>query len=149
MTDTGEKNNNFVREIAAIILENNSEEILLYLRDNKPDIPFPHHWDLFGGHIEEGETPKEALIREVKEELNFDLKDFRFFRKYDCAVGDVYPNRKYIYIGKIDKPIEELSLQEGERLQFFSKDSILDIKFANILKEVIQDYLQFKRSKLI
>jgi len=64
-----------MKKIAAIILENDQGELLLYLRDNKPGIPFPLHWDLIGGHVEEGETPEEALVREVKEELDFDLKD--------------------------------------------------------------------------
>ncbi|MBC7864020.1 MAG: NUDIX domain-containing protein, partial [Bacteroidia bacterium] len=45
-------------KIAAIIFENEENKILLYLRDNKPGIPFPNHWDLFGGHIEEGESPE-------------------------------------------------------------------------------------------
>lgn len=47
-----------MKKIAAIILENDKEEFLFYLRDNKPGIPFPQHWDLFGGHVEEGETPE-------------------------------------------------------------------------------------------
>ena len=29
----------------------------------------PSHWDLIGGHMEAGETPLEALVREVDEEL--------------------------------------------------------------------------------
>ena len=41
-----------MKEIAAIILENDKRDFLLYLRDNKPDIPFPDYWDLIGGHVE-------------------------------------------------------------------------------------------------
>ena len=57
-----------MKEIAAIIFENDKGEFLLYLRYNKPGIPFPGYWDLIGGHVEEGETPEQALVREVKEE---------------------------------------------------------------------------------
>lgn len=128
--------------VAAVIFENPKGEILLYLRDNKPNIPFPHHWDLFGGHIEFGETPEEALRREVREELNYDLKDSVFFKKYECRDGDAYPNDKYIYTAIIDKPLEELTLLEGEKLAFFSKDKVLNLKFANILKEIVLDYLE-------
>ena len=46
-----------MKKIAAVILENDNDEILLYLRDKKPGIPFPDCWDLIGGHVEEGETP--------------------------------------------------------------------------------------------
>jgi len=123
-----------MKQIAQIILENDNGEFLFYLRDGKPGIPFPHHWDLFGGHVEEGETPEEALIREVKEELNYDLKEYKFFKEYTCLEGDAYPNIKYIYSGKINLQIEEITLLEGERVQYFKKQKITDFKFANILK---------------
>jgi 8-oxo-dGTP diphosphatase len=127
--------------IAAIIFENDQGELLLYLRDNKPGIPFPLHWDLIGGHAEEGESPEEALIREVKEELDYDLKDFRFFKKYECQEGDAYPNVKYIFSGKINVPIEEITLLEGDHAKYFTKDEIHSLKFANILREIVMDYL--------
>jgi 8-oxo-dGTP diphosphatase len=130
-----------MKKIAAIILENDKRELLLYLRDNKPGIPFPNHWDLIGGHLEDGETPEEALVREVKEELDIDLKEYTFYKKYLCLTGDAYENIKYIYTGKINLPIEEITLLEGERPQYFSREEIPGVKFANILKSVVMDYI--------
>jgi 8-oxo-dGTP diphosphatase len=101
-----------MKKIAAIILENDKGEFLLALRDNKPGIPFPDHWDLIGGHVEEGETPEEALVREVKEELDIEITEFSFYKKYECLTGDAYENIKYIYTGKINIPIEEVTLLE-------------------------------------
>ena len=137
-----------MKEIAAIILENDKGEFLLYLRDNKPDIPFPDHWDLIGGHVEEGETPEEALIREVKEELDIDLKDYTFYKKYECLTGDAYENIKYIYYGKINLPIEEITLLEGVRPQYFSREEIPDVKFANVLKSIVMDYISESKLKM-
>jgi 8-oxo-dGTP diphosphatase len=134
-----------MEKIAAIILENDKGEFLLALRDNKPGMPFPNHWDLIGGHIEEGETPEEALVREVKEELDIDLKDYTFYRKYECLTGDAYQNIKYIYNGKINLPIEEITLLEGERPRFFSRDEIPEVKFANIIKTIVMDYINDNR----
>jgi 8-oxo-dGTP diphosphatase len=130
-----------VKEIAAIILENDMGELFLALRDNKPGIPFPNHWDLIGGHVEKGETPEEALIREVKEELDIDLIEYTFYKKYECLEGDAYPNIKYIYKGKINIPIEEITLLEGERAQYFSREEILNLSFANIIKSIILEYI--------
>jgi 8-oxo-dGTP diphosphatase len=130
-----------MNKIAAIILENDKGEILLYLRDNKPGIPFPDYWDLIGGHVEEGETPEEALVREVKEELDIDLKEFDFYKKYECYSGDVYENTKYIYTGKINLPIEKITLLEGVRPQFFSREEIPNVRFANILKSIVMEYI--------
>lgn len=130
-----------MKKIAAIIFENDKGELLFYLRDNKPGIPFPQHWDLFGGHIEDGETPEEALVREVKEEINFDLKEYKFFREYKCLEGDAYPNIKYIFSGKINLPAEEITLLEGDYLKYFLREEIPDVKFANILKSIVMDYI--------
>jgi 8-oxo-dGTP diphosphatase len=138
-----------MKEIAAIILENDKGEFLLYLRDNKPDIPFPGYWDLIGGHVEEGETPEEALVREVKEELDIDLKEYTFYKKYECLTGDAYENIKYIYYGKINLPIEEITLLEGVRPQYFSRSEIPDVKFANILKSIVMDYIRDSNKKEI
>ncbi|NLZ92664.1 MAG: NUDIX domain-containing protein, partial [Firmicutes bacterium] len=68
-----------MKKIAAIIIENTKGELLFYKRDNKPRIPFPGYWDLIGGHIEEGENPKEALVREIKEELGIEIHGITFF----------------------------------------------------------------------
>ncbi len=135
-----------MKKIAAIIFENDKEEILLYLRDNKPEIPFPDYWDLIGGHVEEGETPEDALVREVKEELDIDLKEYSFFKIYECLTGDAYENIKYIYTGKINIPIEEMTLLEGVRPQYFSREEIPNVKFANILKYIVMDYINHTNS---
>jgi len=131
-----------MKQIAAIILENDNGELLLYLRDNNPAIPFPDHWDLIGGHVEEGETPEEALVREVKEELDLDLKDYSFYKKYECLTGDAYENIKFIYTGRINIPLEEITLLEGVRPQYFNRSEIPEVKFANILKSILLDYIR-------
>jgi 8-oxo-dGTP diphosphatase len=130
-----------MKEIAAIILENDNGEFLLYLRDNKPGIPFPDYWDLIGGHVEQGETPEEALVREVKEELDIDLKEYTFYKRYECLTGDAYENIKYIFSGRINLPIEKVTLLEGVRPQYFSRDEIPHVKFANILKSIVMEYI--------
>jgi 8-oxo-dGTP diphosphatase len=130
-----------MKKIAAIILENDKGEFLLALRDNKAWIPFPDHWDLIGGHVEDGETPEEALVREVKEELDIDLKEYAFYKKFECFEGDVYENIKYIYTGKINLPVDQITLLEGERAQYFSREEIPGVKFANIIKSIMIDYI--------
>lgn len=48
-------------------------EVLLVRRT--PDRRFyPDMWDLFGGHVEEGESAEDALLREGREELRVDIE---------------------------------------------------------------------------
>ncbi len=64
-------------EIAQALLFDRDGRLLIYLRDDKLSIPFPNHWDLFGGHVEVGETPEEALRRELQEEIGATLDSRR------------------------------------------------------------------------
>jgi len=128
-------------EIAQVLLFDPHNRLLIYLRDDKADIPFPNHWDFFGGHLEPGETAEQALVREVKEELGIELVSWQFIRSYECLEGDVYPNRKYIYRARIDKTVDELTLQEGQRLASIEPDQSTDFKFANILATILKDFI--------
>jgi 8-oxo-dGTP diphosphatase len=130
-----------MKQIAMVLLFDREDRLLIYLRDNKPEIPFPDHWDFFGGHVEEGETPEQAMVREVKEELGVDLVQWHFFREYVCEEGDVYPNVKHIYWANTDKRAEELTLYEGQRLLGITVDQRRDIKFANILGNILEDFV--------
>ncbi|QDX25193.1 NUDIX domain-containing protein [Sphingomonas suaedae] len=47
--------------------------IVAYLRDDKPDIPFPGMWDLPGGGREGDEAPITGGLREVEEEFGLKL----------------------------------------------------------------------------
>ena len=130
-----------MKQIAMVLLFDRHGRLLVYLRDNKPDIPFPNHWDFFGGHVEEGETPDEGLVREVKEELGIKLKHWNFFRRYECTEGDAYPNIKYLYWARIDQTAEELTLYEGQRITSIAPGERRRLKFANILGQLLEDFI--------
>ncbi|MBI2577591.1 MAG: NUDIX domain-containing protein [Candidatus Wildermuthbacteria bacterium] len=137
-----------MKEIAVAILENQKGEILLMQRDNNPAIPFPGTWDLIGGHIEKNETPEEAARREAKEEIGIDLAELVFWRRYNVQEGDVYPNTKHIFIGKVPVPIEELKRGEGQELRFFPHRDLFSLQFANVIGKILADYIHKRRRNL-
>ena len=52
--------------VAAAIIE--SDGYILLTR-RKPDVPYPHLWEFPGGKVEEGENPRDCVIREIREEM--------------------------------------------------------------------------------
>jgi 8-oxo-dGTP diphosphatase len=130
-----------MKQISMVLLFDRRDQLLIYLRDDNPEIPFPNHWDFFGGHVENGETPQEALVREVKEELGIELKHWSFFRQYVCTEGDAYPNVKYVYWARVDAAPEELTLYEGQTLKSIRIEERIGIRFANILGAILEDFI--------
>ena len=47
--------------------------LLTLLRDDRPDIVFPNHWDMPGGGREGAESPEGSVLREAREEVGLDL----------------------------------------------------------------------------
>ncbi|WP_264212016.1 NUDIX hydrolase [Leisingera thetidis] len=48
-------------------------DLLVILRDDKQEIPYPGHWDLPGGGREGGESPEACALRETREEVGLEL----------------------------------------------------------------------------
>lgn len=58
-----------VRVVAAIIIENGK-----VFATQRGYGEFKDGWEFPGGKIEQGETPEEAIVREIKEELDTEVK---------------------------------------------------------------------------
>ncbi len=67
-------------------------DLLVIRRDDRPDIPFPDHWDLPGGGREGDETPQACALRETHEEVGLVVNpsDLIWSRSYVRSQGIVW-----------------------------------------------------------
>ena len=130
------------RRVAVFILKDDNGRILLQHRD-KNDEALPDYWAFFGGGIEEGETPEQAVIREAQEELQIKPK-LKFFGRYVYTYENK-PIEVFVFIGKMDYSVEDLKKQqrEGDDLKLFSFDELKKLRIwsedMKILKKVIKN----------
>ena len=129
-------------DYAGIIIQREDKKILFQLRDNKPDIPNPNKWGIFGGGIEKNETPKQAAIRELKEELGLSIssKDLKLIAKVNLLF-----KRYFIFKLRINSN-KKLIQKEGASMGFFSRKQILHKKdLVHSLRFFLWIYPLFKK----
>ena len=59
------------RLIALLALVNEENEVLISFRKNKKE--YDGYWEYPGGKVEENETLEQAIIREIKEEIDLEI----------------------------------------------------------------------------
>ena len=137
-------NQNSLHAVKAIIYRSD-HKLLLQKRDNNPEIPYPLHWNLFGGEVETGEDLFNALKRELIEEIEYTPKSIEsevFQSTWKSFTLHYFP----IFIDKEDENIK-FKLNEGLEYAWFSIDELiyLDIVpaiYENLFK--ISNYLSTK-----
>ena len=105
----------FTVSVVAIVLNTNNEILILdhFIRPGTS-------WGLPGGFIETGESPDQAIFRELKEETGLDLSMPELLR-----IRTVRKHIEMLYFGRADGPVK-LKTSEIRDFGWFEKSSLPD-----------------------
>lgn len=120
-----------------IIFLNEQNAILLQLRDNKTNIPYPNMWAIPGGHRDTGEMPLECILREVKEELGIELHEATLFAAAERSYG-----REHTYWTRAHFSLEDITLSEGQGVQWFTYNEIKTMQLIYEDNTIIDEFFQ-------
>jgi 8-oxo-dGTP diphosphatase len=123
------------RKGCSIIFINDDHQVLLFLRDNIPTIPFPNTWDVPGGHVEPDETPERCIVREMQEEMELELENFSFF-----SIMEFSDRIEYTFWKKNNLDIERITLHEGQCLRWFDQKEIEETELALGFNEILRSF---------
>ncbi|NMA58710.1 (deoxy)nucleoside triphosphate pyrophosphohydrolase, partial [Clostridium cochlearium] len=112
-------------KVVGAIIENENNEILCALRS--PKMSLPNMWEFPGGKIEKGETLKQAIEREIKEELSCDVKFIDVFNdnthEYDNLIVNLITIKCKLISGM---PIAN----EHSKLIWLHRENLLSLNWA-------------------
>ena len=127
-----------VSTLAPYKIKDGAIHIFLQKRDKNAKRA-PGLFGFFGGGAKEEETPEEALLREIKEELDFIPQNLNHFGIYSHP--EILMN---LFVTKVDDNFEkQIKILEGEYGKWFNNQELLDEKDfifrdLKILKELYQ-----------
>lgn len=103
---------------SAVLIIQEDDTFLLQLRDNSPQIFFPGKIGLFGGEIESDESPEEAAIREIYEELSIRIDAPDLIQIMNLESADKSLVRQRFFFSKKINHItsNKIVLNEGQKL---------------------------------
>lgn len=125
----------------AIILRD--QKVLCAQRGEK--MSFPWKWEFPGGKIEEGESPEQCLLREIKEELNLDIEVFSPFPGNEHDYGNGKVIRLIPFLTQLKGG--DLFLKEHSQILWKDIDELRNLDWAEADIPIVEGFISWFRER--
>lgn len=132
-------------EVVGAILENPNGDIFCAMRPK--DKTFPGMWEFPGGKIEEGEESKRALEREIKEELNIDIRADKLFDEVQKEYEEFVIKLSTYSCTVLD--FSEFKLIEHQEFKWMKKESLMTLSWVPTDIPTVEKLVNLNKSKKI
>jgi 8-oxo-dGTP pyrophosphatase MutT (NUDIX family) len=133
-----------MRDVAILLIEDERDRVVLQLRDDIPGLVHANMWSFFGGRVEHGETPAQAALRELSEELTVPAEPARLSYMRSLPFGDDILLHLFHY--RIGDELRDAVIAEGQAFGVFLRDEVANVIEGRELSDVARDVLaQFWR----
>lgn len=107
---------------------------------------FKDGWEFPGGKVEKGETPENAIVREIKEELDTEIKVKEYFDTVEYDYPNFHLSMKCYICSVLSGKLELLEHEAAKWLDKDSLDSVAWLPADLGLVDKLKDYLSKNRS---
>lgn len=114
-----------IRVVAAVICDSVKEKQKIFATERGYG-EFKGQWEFPGGKIEHGETPEVALTREIKEELETEIKVGEFIQRIEYDYPTFHLSMDCFWCEIIKG---ELVLKEAEDAKWLTKEQLYDVEW--------------------
>ena len=107
---------------------------------------FKDGWEFPGGKVEKCETPENAIVREIKEELDTEIKVKEYFDTVEYDYPNFHLSMKCYICSVLSGKLELLEHEAAKWLDKDSLDSVAWLPADLGLVDKLKDYLSKNRS---
>ncbi|MGG2093485.1 (deoxy)nucleoside triphosphate pyrophosphohydrolase [Bacillus sp. S13(2024)] len=112
--------------VVGAVIQNKQKQILCALRSQ--DMTLPNYWEFPGGKVEKEEDHKQALIREIKEELDCIIQVNEKITEVTHEYENIIVNLHTYWCELISGSPQ---LKEHEKIEWLGKNEIVKLNWAH------------------